>query len=107
MPEKSLRFCLCCSIRRKATKKYSLESQFPLNELFELVRPSTCGFDDFGFRVDQMVFDEVQACFDVGIFKLDEVQTGSDLFLHGDFIELVTGSLLGWKQRINTQCNVC
>lgn len=96
-----------CSISPKATTKYSLESQFPLNELFELVCPSTCGFDDFGFCVDQMVFDEVQTCFNVGIFKLDKVQAGSDLFLYGDFIELVTGSLLGWKQRMNTPCSVC
>ncbi|TNN35844.1 hypothetical protein EYF80_053992 [Liparis tanakae] len=73
----------------------SPEPQFPLDELFELVRPSARGFDDFGVVVDQVVPDEVQACFDVGIFKLDEVQPCGDLFLHGYFVELVTGSHFG------------
>lgn len=75
-------------------KKYSLESEFPLDEFLELVRPSTCGFDNFGVRVDQMIFDEVQACFNVSIFKLDEVQARGHLFLHRYFIEPVAGSLL-------------
>lgn len=73
---------------------YSLESQLPLDEFFELVCPSTCGFDNFGIRVDKVVFDEIQACFNVSIFKLDKVQACSDLFLHRYFIQLVTGSLL-------------
>ena len=78
---------------------HSPESEFPLNELRELVRPSASGFDDFGSRVDQMVPDEVQARFDVRILKLDEVQTRSDLFLHRYLIQLVTGSLETETQR--------
>lgn len=82
---------------------YSPESKLPLNEFLELVRPSTCGFDNFGVRVDQMVFDEVQARFNVSIFKLDKVQACSDLFLHRYFIELVAGSLLGHRWDGNTE----
>lgn len=57
----------------EAESWYSLQSKFPLNKLLELVRSSTCGFDVFGFSVDQMILDEVQACFNVRIFKFDEV----------------------------------
>lgn len=62
------------------------------------MRPSTRGFDDFGLRVDEMVFDEVQARFNVSVFKLDEVQARGHLFLHGYFIELVTGRLLRQRE---------
>lgn len=64
--------------------------------------PSTCGFDDFGFCVDQVVFDEVQACFDVSILKLNKVQACSDLLLHRYFIQLVTGCLLRNRGGNNT-----
>lgn len=57
----------------ETTSWYSLESKFPLNELLKLVCSSTCGFDIFGFCVDQMILDEVQACFNIGIFKFDKV----------------------------------
>lgn len=87
------------SAAQKLKPERSPEAQFPLDEFFELVRPSACGFDHFGVRVDQVVSDEVQARFDVGVFKLDEVQPCSDLFLHSDFIQLVAGGLLGTQRR--------
>lgn len=57
----------------EAPSGYSRKSKFPLNKLLKLVRSSTCGFDIFGFCVDQMILDEVQACFNIGVFKFDEV----------------------------------
>jgi hypothetical protein len=33
-----------------------------------------------------VVFDEVQAGFDIGILKLDEMQTSCDLFLNRDLV---------------------
>lgn len=56
--------------------------------------PSTGGFDDFGVSVDEVVFDKVQAGFNVGIFKLDEVKASQDLLLHWDLIEGVILSVL-------------
>lgn len=64
--------------------------------------PSTCGFDDFGFCVDQVVFDKVQARLDVSILKLDKVQACSDLLLYGYFIQLVTGCLLRHRRGNNS-----
>lgn len=79
---------------RLTEKTYSLQPQLPLDELLELVRPSARGLDHFGFRVDQVVLDEVQACLDVGVFELDEMQASAHLLLHGYFIELIAGRLL-------------
>ena len=59
-----------------------LELQLFLDEVFELVCPSTCRLDHLGVCVNQVVFDEVQAGFNVGILKLDEVKSSRDLLLH-------------------------
>lgn len=67
------------------------------------MRSSAGSFDNFGFRVDQVVFDEVQTCFNVSVFKLDEVQACSDLLLHRYLIQLVTGSILGNKWDTHVQ----
>lgn len=56
--------------------------------------PSSCGFDKFRISVDQVVFDKVEAGLNVGIFKLDKVQTCCNFFLHRDLIEFVARSLL-------------
>lgn len=71
-----------CLYKYNKTFQYLLESKFPLNKIFELVCSSTRGFNNFGFCVDQMIFDKVQTCFNVSIFKLDKMQACSDLFLH-------------------------
>lgn len=71
------------------------------------MRSSACSFDNFGFCVDQMVFDEIQACFNVCIFKLDEVQACSDLFLHRYLIELVTSGILVREGEKNIRFLVC
>lgn len=58
------------------------------------MRPAARGLDDFGVRVDQVVFDEVQARLDVSILELDEVQPSGDLLLHRDLVQFVAGCFL-------------
>lgn len=61
---------------------HSLQPQLLFDEVLELVGPAPGRLDDLGLCVDEMVFDEVQAGFNVGILKLNEVQSSSDLFLN-------------------------
>lgn len=68
---------------------HSLQFKLLLNQVLELVCPSTRSFDDFGFRVNQVVFDKVQAGFNVCILKLDKVESRSDLFLYRNFIKRI------------------
>lgn len=65
--------------------------------------PTACGLDNFGLRVDEVVFDEVQARFNVSILKLDEVQPSGDLLLHGYLVQLVTSCLLRHRADGNTR----
>lgn len=65
---------------------HSLQLQLLFDEVFELVRPAPGCLDDLGLGVDQVVFDEVQAGFYVGVLELDKVQPGGNLLLDGDLI---------------------
>lgn len=69
---------------------HSLEFKLLLDQVLELVCPSTRGFDYFGFRVNQVVFDKVQAGFNVCILKLDKVESSGDLFLYRNFIKRIS-----------------
>lgn len=69
---------------------HSLEFKLLLDQVLELVCPSTRGFDDFGFCVNQVVFDKVQAGFNVCILKLDKVESSSDFFLYRNFIKRIS-----------------
>lgn len=91
------------SLHDRITDSHSLESEFPFNELLELVRPATCGLDDFGLRVDQVIFDEVQARLDVSILKLDEVQPSGDLLLNRYLVQFVASCFLKRRAEGNTR----
>ena len=79
---------------------HSLEFELLLDQVLELVRSSTRGFNDFGFGVDQVVFNKVQTSFDVCILKLDEVESSSDLFLHRNFINRIPFCLLHMQKTV-------
>lgn len=68
------------------TGSHLLQLQLLFNEVFELVRPAPGRLDDLRLSVNQVVLDEVQAGFYVGVLELDKVQPGGDLLLDGDLV---------------------
>lgn len=64
-----------------------LQPQFLLNKIFEFIGTTTCSFDDFCLCIDKMVFDEIEAGFNISVFEFNEVKSSCNLFLNGYFIQ--------------------
>lgn len=81
---------------------HSLEFDLLFNQVFELVSSSSSSLDHFGFRVHQVVFNEIQAGFDVAVLELDEMQPSRDLLLDRDLVQRVSIRFLLHHRRTAT-----